>query len=155
MKHLSHKVIIAAVFLLPVVIFVLAFSNGRYEAIDLPSVETAEADIRPTEAEDETESSSAAVKETETAAPEKKTMAASETEKKAPEFRNVDETVYITGSSVNFRKGSSVESEVIDTLPIGTELKRTGIGDIWSRVICKGQEGYVGNKYLSKENPKN
>lgn len=155
MKHLSHKVIIAAVFLLPVVIFVLAFSNGRYEAIDLPSVETAEADIRPTEAEDATESSSAAVKETETAAPEKKTTAALETEKKAPEFRNVDETVYITGSSVNFRKGSSVESEVIDTLPIGTGLKRTGIGDIWSRVIYKGQEGYVGNKYLSKENPKN
>lgn len=154
MKQLPRKAIITVVILLPIVIFVAALSGGRYEAIDLPSVETVEADIEPTQAVEDTEGEDAETTAPETAAPKKETATAAETKKKTVEFRNVDETVYITGNHVNVRKGSSIEAEVIDSLPVGTELKRTGIGDIWSRVTYKGQEGYVGNKYLSTENPK-
>lgn len=128
-QDLWHKALLPAVILLTAGVLLAACGTGKYEAIDLPSVETVEADIQPT--------------------------VASESESKAPEFRSVDETVYVEGSRVNFRRDSSSKSEVIDSIPVGTELKRTGIGDIWSRVTYQGQTGYVANKYLSKEKTKN
>lgn len=64
------------------------------------------------------------------------------------------DTVYVTGSSVNLRKGAGTDYDVIVGLAKGTELKRTGTTDNgWSRVEYNGETGYLSSNYVSTEKP--
>ncbi|MDD2533913.1 MAG: NlpC/P60 family protein [Eubacteriales bacterium] len=66
-------------------------------------------------------------------------------------FRQVDETVYVKGTSLNVRTSYDEESAILVNLKSGSKLHRTGIGDEWSSVEQEdGQIGYVASKYLTK-----
>ncbi|MFI3210457.1 MAG: NlpC/P60 family protein [Peptostreptococcaceae bacterium] len=60
---------------------------------------------------------------------------------------------YITGETVNFRKEDNIDSEIIEELVIGTELKVLEVSDEWIKVQIEGNEGFVSAKYLSEEAP--
>ncbi len=67
-------------------------------------------------------------------------------------YTNVNETVVITDSDVNFRKEASTKSGSYGLLQAGTKLTRTAIGDNgWSKVTYNGKNGYVYSQYLKKE----
>lgn len=80
----------------------------------------------------------------------KETVVTTET---SASFKDADETVYITGDDVNLRTGPAPTSEVIERLKKGTELKRTGYNDSWSRVTYQDRECYVASAYVSTEQP--
>ena len=80
------------------------------------------------------------------------------TQAKLPEFDPADETVYVTtedGGTVNVRSSCSKlnNSNVIASLATGTELKRTGISEEWSRIVLDGEEAYIASAYVSTEKP--
>lgn len=58
-----------------------------------------------------------------------------------------DDTVVVTGA-VNVRKGPGTGYDILGVAQTGTELKRTGTVDGWSRVIYNGVEGYAFDGYL-------
>lgn len=65
-----------------------------------------------------------------------------------------DDTIYITGNSVNLREGPGTEYDRITSAERGDEYKRTGVTDNgWSRVTYKGEDAYVANSYVSTEKP--
>ncbi|MCD8370757.1 MAG: N-acetylmuramoyl-L-alanine amidase [Clostridiales bacterium] len=64
-----------------------------------------------------------------------------------------DETVYISADSVNVREMPDTDADVVTRLNRGTELRRTGQGDSWSRVIWQDAECYVASRYLTTEKP--
>lgn len=67
-------------------------------------------------------------------------------------YTDVNETVVITESNVNFRKEASTKSGTYGLLQTGTKLTRTAIGDNgWSKVTYNGKNGYVSSQYLKKE----
>lgn len=84
-----------------------------------------------------------------------------ETEETEPEAEEeeftvseMDDTVYITGSSVNLRAGPGTDYDVVSTQTKGTELKRTGaVENGWSRVEYNGRVCYIYNDYVSTEKP--
>ncbi|WP_434309187.1 N-acetylmuramoyl-L-alanine amidase [Hominifimenecus sp. rT4P-3] len=104
-----------------------------------------------TTAEPSGESSAAETTALETTVPPETTAA--ETTAAPMVFQDVDETVYVTGQ-VNFRAEPSLDAEIKAVLSKRASVKRTGIGDEWSRVVQNGEEGYVSNKYLTTEKPK-
>lgn len=143
-----YRYLCLAVVLAAAAVLFTACKAGKYQQIDLPTVETVEADIEPT-TEDPASVMTAIPEQT----AESSTKDADKTTETAPKYETVDETVYVTGNKVNFRKGSSSDSEVLAALDLGTEVKRTGVGEVWSRVVYKDQEGYISSSYLSKEKP--
>lgn len=71
-------------------------------------------------------------------------------------YTEVNETVVITASDVNFRKEASAKSGTYGLLQTGTKLTRTAIGDNgWSKVTYNGKTGYVSSQYLRKESDNN
>lgn len=68
-------------------------------------------------------------------------------------YQDVDETVYVTGDDVNLRTSTAPDSEVIERLKKGTQLKRTGSSESWSRVLYQEKECYISSRYISTEQP--
>ena len=61
----------------------------------------------------------------------------------------VNDTVTVTGSSVNLRTGAGTNYRVAATVPRGTQLQRTGTVGGWSRVNYQGQTLYISSSYVS------
>lgn len=75
-------------------------------------------------------------------------------DKPEPIVTEKNDTVYVTGNSVNLRKGAGTDYDVITGLTKGTELKRTGTTDNgWTRVEYNGETGYLSSKYVSTDKP--
>ena len=74
---------------------------------------------------------------------------------KAPSetYQETDETVYVVGDRVNLRRAGGTDSPVIGRVNKGTEMRRTGIGNQWSRVEYQGQICYISSQYLSASQP--
>ena len=66
-----------------------------------------------------------------------------------PALRDVDETVYVNGDSVNLRASASTVSKVVAVFKKGDKLRRTGYGDEWSRVEYEGMTCYIASRYVS------
>lgn len=75
------------------------------------------------------------------------------TKETAPAFTAVDETVYVNVDKLNVRKTPNTSSEKVAIITKGTELKRVGVSDNWSKVIYENKEVYVASEYVSKEKP--
>ena len=58
-------------------------------------------------------------------------------------------TGVITGSTVNFRSGPSMDDSIITTLTDGTELTIVSVTEDWCMVDLDDQEGYVKADYVS------
>lgn len=71
----------------------------------------------------------------------------------APAFRDVEETVYVTGDQVNLRANFNTSSQVITTLKKGTSLKRVGVSDNWSAVMFEDKKCYISSQYVSTTQP--
>lgn len=52
------------------------------------------------------------------------------------------------GSYVNFRKGASLNAEVIARVPVGTEVKVLEHGTDWCKVEVDGQTGYISTWFM-------
>ena len=71
-------------------------------------------------------------------------------------FRDVNETMYTT-RRVNVRQSYGTDSNIIQTLAVGTQVTRTGIGDgtkdgyAWSRISYNGITGYLITGALTDE----
>lgn len=87
------------------------------------------------------------------AAVESSALEAVLTTETAPAMEDRDEVVYVTGDQVNARAAAQPTAEVITKLKKGTELRRTGYSDSWSRVVFEERECYVSSQYLSAEKP--
>ena len=122
---------------------------GSYEKAETVSEQGAEEIAETSEQNQETDTAPAAqssLRETEM------------TQAKLPEFDPADETVYVTtedGGTVNVRSSCNKlnNSNVIASLATGTELKRTGISEEWSRIVLDGEEAYIASAYVSTEEP--
>ena len=122
---------------------------GSYEKAETVSEQGAEEIAETSEQNQETDTAPAAqssLRETEM------------TQAKLPEFDPADETVYVTtedGGTVNVRSSCNKlnNSNVIASLATGTELKRTGISEEWSRIVLDGEEAYIASAYVSTEKP--
>lgn len=69
-------------------------------------------------------------------------------------YRDVNETVYVSSSTLNLRVGPSTDSEIITKLAKNTKLTRTAVGKEWSLVkTSAGKTGYVANEYLTTKAP--
>lgn len=114
----------------------------NYEVIDLPSVETAEADIplKETQQNSSEEAQSSAMKP-------------GFTTETAPEVVAVDETVYVTGDYVNLRSNRSAASEAVAQVNKGDTLHRVGYSETWSKVIYQEKECYISSQYVSLSKP--
>lgn len=77
-----------------------------------------------------------------------------EVKEPAISLQTVDETVYITASTLNIRKGASTESEIVTELSYGSSIKRVGYSETWSKVVWDGGEYYAASRYLSTSQPK-
>ncbi len=66
-----------------------------------------------------------------------------------PALRDVDETVYVNGDSVNLRASASTASKVVAVFKKGDKLRRTGYSDEWSRVEYEGMTCYIASRYVS------
>lgn len=53
-----------------------------------------------------------------------------------------DDTVTVTAEA-NVRKGPGTDYEILGLAAAGTELRRTGTSNGWSRVVFNGEEGYI------------
>lgn len=67
-------------------------------------------------------------------------------------FTDVDETVYAT-DTVNIRAAADKASEGLGKLRAGASIRRTGIGEAWSRVDYNGRNCYIASEYLTTEEP--
>ena len=125
------------------------WGRGSYEKAETVSEQGAEEIAETSEQNQETDTAPAAqssLRETEM------------TQAKLPEFDPADETVYVTtedGGTVNVRSSCNKlnNSNVIASLATGTELKRTGISEEWSRIVLDGEEAYIASAYVSTEKP--
>ena len=76
------------------------------------------------------------------------------TEKVEVKFTDKNDTMYIR-TGCNFRKSYSTSSDKIGFLEVGTEVKRTAVGDNgWSKIKSGNNEGYVMTRFLTSEKPK-
>lgn len=148
MSDLRKKkgLLLIAFFLLSV--FLLAGCGRKYEAVEVPTVEEAQGGISQEEGEETAPVSIDDEKTAETSSHE-----ATATKETAPAFTAVDETVYVTGSSVNLRKSPGPDGEVLAALQKGASLKRTGYSESWSKVVYENKECYISSQYLSKDKP--
>lgn len=71
------------------------------------------------------------------------------------EVTPANDTVYVTGSSVNLRSGPGTSYDIVATVTVGTALTRTGTTDNnWSRVQYEGSECFISGALVSTEEPK-
>lgn len=75
-----------------------------------------------------------------------------------PEFENVSDTVYVTtseGGSVRIRSSCDTQdaSNILDAVPAGTSLKRTGKNNTWTRIDYNGMAGYISTDYVTETKP--
>ena len=62
---------------------------------------------------------------------------------------------YITGlQKITFRTGPATENKILKMLESDSEVKITEAGETWSKIVdAEGSEGYVLNRFLTKEIP--
>lgn len=66
------------------------------------------------------------------------------------DYKTVDETLYVSASCLNVRKGPNTSSSAIGSLAEGDKVRRVGICDNgWSKIIYGKQEAYVYSDYLT------
>lgn len=75
-----------------------------------------------------------------------------------PEFETVSDTVYVTtseGGSVRIRSSCDTRdaSNILDAVPAGTSLKRTGKNNTWTRIDYNGMAGYISTDYVTETKP--
>ena len=58
------------------------------------------------------------------------------------------DTLNITNHAVNFRENASKKSDIINTLPKGTEVSVLGTEKNWVKVGYNGQTGYIYKTHL-------
>ena len=63
------------------------------------------------------------------------------------------EIVYVNASSLNIRTEPGSDSQIIGRAGRGSELKRTGYSQSWSRVEYQGQVCYAASQYLTTSQP--
>ena len=115
-------------------------AETKSSAVTLSPAETGEeTDVSETAAEVTTE---AETTEPETTVPETTEAV----------FTDVDETVYAT-DTVNIRAAADKASEGLGKLRTGASIRRTGIGEAWSRVDYNGRNCYIASEYLTPEEP--
>ena len=69
-------------------------------------------------------------------------------------FKAVDQTVYVSGTSVNVRSGACKEFSKIGSLSKGQSVTRTGVGDNgWSKIVYNGTTAYCYSSYLKTNQP--
>lgn len=140
--------------LLAAVLLCALFLSGcaqKYKTVAVPAIEEAKGGLSPAEGE---ETSAVSIEETAAKAQEQAQSSPHEavvTTETAPDFTPADETVYVTGNNVNVRKAPSSSGEILGRLSKGVSLKRTGLGNGWSRVSYESKEGYIASEYLSTE----
>ena len=71
----------------------------------------------------------------------------------APAMQDRDEMAYVTADQVNVRTEARPGSEVITKLNRGTQIRRIGYSDSWSKVLYNNQECYISSQYLSDDKP--
>ena len=82
---------------------------------------------------------------------------ASETEPPVEEivFEDCDEAVYVVGTEggLKLRTTTSFDSEVnvAEIVDPGTELRRIGVHETWSKVVYENKEYFTSSRYLSTE----
>lgn len=114
--------------------------GAKHEKIETFAVETAEAEEGMIRLDTAAHAESSV----------RETVMTSET---APAFQAVEETVYVTGSQVNIRAEYSTDSAVVAKVGKGTELKRIGYSDTWSKVLYQDREYYISSQYISTTQP--
>ena len=69
-------------------------------------------------------------------------------------IQDVNETVYLTGSGVNIRKGPGTDFDVIGSASTGQYYTRTGrVSNGWSRISYSGGDAYISDSFLSTTQP--
>lgn len=112
--------------------------SKTYEKIEIPVVTETSAAMESMAAQPKAESSA---------------VQAPLTTETAPAMEARDEVVYVTADQVNIRAAASPGGEVIARASKGTELRRSGYSDSWSRVIYQEKECYISSQYLSVTKP--
>ena len=133
-------------------VLVIDPNNMNVESTEPPVGE--EEEPEPTEEPQPTEEPEATPEPT--AVPEEEETSEEEESEEEEAFTvsEMDDTVYITGGSVNLRAGPGTDYDVVTTQVKGTELKRTGaVENGWSRVEYDGKVCYIYNDYISTEKP--
>ena len=67
-------------------------------------------------------------------------------------YTEVSEVVYAK-ENVNVRKGPGTDYEKLGALFAGESVKRTGLGEEWSRVLFNNAEAYIKSEFLTTEEP--
>ncbi len=65
-------------------------------------------------------------------------------------FRTIRDYIVTVQDNVTVRREPAENSEVYVTLDKGVELKRTGVGDQWTRVLINGTPLYVRSQYVEE-----
>lgn len=73
-------------------------------------------------------------------------------------FENCDETVYVSGTAGQLKLRTTTvfdesNANVAHYIDEGTELRRIGKHEEWSKVVYQNKEYYTSSKYLSTEKP--
>lgn len=55
---------------------------------------------------------------------------------------------YVSGNGVRLREAPSMTAKILTDMNNGTALKITGFSGTWTKVICKGQEGFIASDYV-------
>lgn len=63
----------------------------------------------------------------------------------------VGTTAYVTGGSVNVRKGAGTNYGIVDTLRTGTKITVYEQTDGWYRMTCGSVSGYISAKYVTSQ----
>lgn len=119
--------------------------DSQYETAAIPAV--AHTTARETEAAKET------MEHETTEKAESSAVKAELTTETAPAMEARDEIIYVTGDQVNLRGAAHPGGEVIAKLAKGTELRRSGYSDTWSRVTYQERECYISSQYVSSTKP--
>ena len=165
-KKNSGKLAAAVAAALVVIVLVILFASGVFKPQDKTTTPPVSADFDNVHVVDANEPVSpnpeATAQPDEAAKPEESPEATDapapvddETEAgaNADEVEELDDTVYVTGSGVNLRTGPGTTYEVIGSLARGTELKRTGTTNGWSRVIYNDETCYISSALVSTDAP--
>ncbi|NLW11259.1 MAG: C40 family peptidase, partial [Clostridiaceae bacterium] len=71
-----------------------------------------------------------------------------------PEFKTVDQTLYLAANKVNLRSEPNTTCEILDIITLAEQLRRTEVSNEWSLVTtANGFSGYIMNKYLTESKP--
>ena len=70
-----------------------------------------------------------------------------------PDVSGKGTTAYVTGASVNMRKGPSTSYGVVKVLSMGDEIAFYSLTDGWYLITAGGDTGYISSKYVSTTKP--